>query len=62
MRVDPFELLDTEIGRVRMWWGICALAGLLITALNPTYVLRLVFSSYADATTSITVRFACALT
>ena len=51
-----------DIRRVKIGWGLCALGGLLITALNPTYVSRLVFSSYADAPTSITVGFAGALT
>ena len=59
---DSSQSLDADIGHVRMGWGLCALAGLLVTALNPTYVSRLVFSSYADAPTSITVGFACALT
>ena len=50
------------IDRVRMGWGACAFAGLVVTAFNPTYVSRLVFSSYADAPTAIAVGFACVLT
>ena len=42
-------------------WSRCAFAGLLVTALNPTYVTRLVFSSYSDAPTSIIIGFAVAL-
>lgn len=52
----------TAVGQATIGWGLCALAGLLVTALNPTYVSRLVLSSYADAPTGITVGFACALT
>ena len=59
---NPSDASAAEIGRVRIGWGLCALAGLLVTALNPTYVSRLVFSAYADVPTSITVGFACALT
>ena len=33
----------------------------MVTILNPTFVTRLVFSSYADAGTAITVGFACGL-
>jgi hypothetical protein len=61
-RHDPSDSRDAEFGHVRMGWALCAFAGLLVTAFNPTYVSRLVFSSYADAPTSITVGFAGALT
>lgn len=44
-----------------MGWGLCAFAGLVATALNPTYVSRLVFSNYADAPTAVTVGFAATL-
>lgn len=46
---------------VRLGWGLSALAALTVTILNPTFVTRLVFSSYADAGTAITVGFACGL-
>jgi hypothetical protein len=46
---------------VNMGWGLCAFAGLVATALNPTYVSRLVFSNYADAPTAVTVGFAATL-
>jgi hypothetical protein len=36
-------------------WAFCALAILIATALSPTYVTRLVLSSYADLPTTITV-------
>lgn len=52
----------SAMGRVYAGWSFCALAGLLVTALNPTYVSRLVFSTYADAPTAIAVGFASALT
>jgi len=39
-------------------WAFCALAILISTALSPTYVTRLVLSSYADLPTTITVGFA----
>lgn len=51
-----------KIGTAPAGWGLVAFAALLATALNPTYVSRLVFSSYADASTGITVGFACAFT
>ena len=49
------------MSRVHMGWGLCAFAALVATALNPTYVSRLVLSSYADAPTTIAVGFAGAL-
>lgn len=58
----PAEPRETDIIRVRTGWGLCAFAGLLVTALNPSYVSRRVFSAYADAPTNITIGFACALT
>ena len=36
-------------------WKISAFAALVVTAFNPTYVTRLVFSSYADAPTTIAI-------
>ena len=39
-------------------WAFCALAILIATALSPTYVTRLVLSSYADLPTMVTVGFA----
>ena len=36
-------------------WKFSAFAALVVTALNPTYVTRLVFSSYADAPTTIAI-------
>lgn len=51
-----------EPAALPMGWGLCAFAGLLATALNPTYVSRLVLSIYADAPTAIAIGFAVALT
>jgi hypothetical protein len=39
-------------------WAFCALAILIATALSPTYVTRLVLSSYADLPTTVTIGFA----
>ena len=39
-------------------WAFCALAILTATALSPTYVTRLVLSSYADLPTTVTIGFA----
>lgn len=47
--------------QLRVSWGLCAFAGLIATALNPTYVSRLVFSNYADAPTAVAIGFAAAL-
>jgi hypothetical protein len=46
------------INRVRMSWSLCALAALIASALNPTFVPKLVFSSYADGPTAIAIGFA----
>lgn len=51
----------TMLDSVRMSWAICALGGLAVTILNPTFVTRLVFSSYADAPTTIAVGFSAVL-
>lgn len=58
----PSEAHEADSGGVKMGWGLCALAGLLATVLNPSYVSRLVFSAYADAATGVTIGFACAAT
>src|SRR5690606_13001319 len=50
-----------SIDRVHAGWAFCAFAGIVVTALNPTYVTRLVLSAYADAPTTIAVGFAGAL-
>jgi len=34
-------------------WGVCAIAALFVTALNPTWITRLTFSSYSDVGTSM---------
>jgi hypothetical protein len=49
------------LNSVRMSWAACALGGLAVTILNPTFVTRLVFSAYADAPTAIAVGFAAVL-
>jgi hypothetical protein len=51
----------TTLDSVRMSWALCAFGGLAVTILNPTFVTRLVFSSYADAPTTIAVGFAAVL-
>jgi hypothetical protein len=50
---------DDEIRGVNMGWELCALAGILVTCTNPTFVQRLLLSSYSDAATTITIGFAC---
>ena len=50
-----------NLDAVRMGWATCALGGLAVTILNPTYVTRLLFSSYADAPTGIAVGFSAIL-
>jgi hypothetical protein len=44
-----------QINTHQAGWAFCALAILIATALSPTYVTRLVLSSYADLPTTITV-------
>ncbi len=49
--------LPRSLDGVRFGWGLSALAVLVITILNPTFVTKLVFSSYADAGTAMAVGF-----
>ncbi len=48
------ELLNKQ----KAGWAFCALGILIATALSPTYVTRLVLSSYADLPTTIAIGFA----
>ncbi len=52
---------SASLETVRLGWAACALGALAVTILNPTYVTRLVFSSYADAPTSVAVGFTAVL-
>ena len=36
-------------------WGYCAIGGLAVTVLNPTFVPKIVFTAYADSATSTTM-------
>lgn len=40
-------------------WGYCALGALAVTALNPTFVPKIVFTSYADTPTAVLVGILC---
>lgn len=42
-------------------WAYCALGGLAVTALNPTFVPKIVFTAYADAGTSVATGFGAVL-
>lgn len=42
-------------------WVYCALGGLAVTALNPTFVPKIVFTAYADASTAVLVGMLCVL-
>lgn len=42
-------------------WGWCALAALLATMLNPTFVHKIAFTAYADTGTAVALGFAAAL-
>jgi hypothetical protein len=42
-------------------WGYCALGALAVTAFNPTFVPKVVFTAYADTATAVTLGFAAAL-
>lgn len=42
-------------------WTYCALGGLAVTMLNPTFVTKLVFTSYADSATSVVLGFGAVL-
>lgn len=45
----------------RSSWGWCALAALLPTILNPTFVHKIAFTAYADTATAVTLGVAAAL-
>lgn len=49
------------LNSVPLGWTVCALGALSVTILNPTFVTRLVFSSYADAPTGIVTGIAAIL-
>ena len=49
------------LNSVPLGWTVCALGALAVTILNPTFVTRLVFSSYADAPTGIVTGIAAIL-
>lgn len=48
-------------GPDRLTWGWCALAALLPTALNPTFVHKVAFTAYADTGTAVTLGVAAIL-
>lgn len=45
----------------RLGWGWCAFGALAVTALNPTFVPKIVFTAYADSATAVALGFAAAL-
>lgn len=56
-KTDPVGICPSpdQLKAVKTGWAFCALAILIATAFSPTYVTRLVLSSYADLPTTITV-------
>lgn len=63
-RRDPSVRIPLGLGAVssrEIGWVYCALGGLAVTALNPTFVPKIVFTGYADAPTAALVGMACIL-
>ncbi len=51
----------TAIQPENIGWVYCALGGLAVTALNPTFVPKIVFTAYADTATAVLVGMMCIL-
>ena len=45
----------------QLGWVYCALGGLAVTGLNPTFVPKIVFTAYADTATSVLIGMSCFL-
>ncbi|MEX2454148.1 MAG: hypothetical protein WD470_05565 [Rhodospirillaceae bacterium] len=63
-RRDPSVRVPLGLSAVpsrQIGWVYCAIGGLAVTALNPTFVPKIVFTGYADTPTAVLVGMACIL-
>ncbi len=63
-RRDPDRKVPLGLSAIQpenLGWVYCALGGLAVTALNPTFVPKIVFTGYADTATAVLVGMMCIL-